>query len=163
MLLRLASLVAALWTGSLWTISALIVPVLFSTLPSSMAGQIAGRFFHIEAWLSMACAVALLLILRVAGLKEKKAGAPASFSFSFSFCDALIIAMAICTLIGYFGLHPFMAALKETAGATHTMTASAQYWFGILHLASSIFYLLQSVLGIMLIIKLPSRLQTDVT
>ena len=60
--------------------------------------------------------------------------------------------MLACTVIGYFGLHPFMAALKEAAGPGGVMVSDARAQFGILHGISSAFYFVQSLLGVALVL-----------
>jgi hypothetical protein len=65
----------------------------------------------------------------------------------------LIAAILGCTLVGYFALHPFMAALRENA-VNGVMSADARMQFGILHGISSGIYLIQSVLGGILVLKL---------
>ena len=57
--------VCALWWGSLTTIGALVVPLLFATLPTpALAGNMAARLFSAQTWLSVGCGLALLLVLR---------------------------------------------------------------------------------------------------
>ena len=76
MLSRLRLLVATLWAGSLWTIGFIVAPTLFGTLSDRvLAGNIAGSMFRAEAWLSIACA----LVLLVAGLARdgRRAAVPA--------------------------------------------------------------------------------------
>jgi len=62
--------------------------------------------------------------------------------------------MLACTLIGYFGLQPFMAELREAAGVGGIMAPESKTRFGILHGISSAFYLVQSLFGVALILKL---------
>lgn len=53
-----------LWAGSLWTICGIVAPQLFATLPERrLAGQMAARLFHIETWLGVVIAIALLGLL----------------------------------------------------------------------------------------------------
>lgn len=53
-----------LWAGSLWTVCCIVAPQLFATLPERrLAGQMAARLFHIEAWLGVIVALALVAIL----------------------------------------------------------------------------------------------------
>jgi hypothetical protein len=148
MLARIRLLTATLWAGSLWTIGYIAAPTLFATLSDRMlAGTIAGRLFRIEAWLSVACAVALLLLIR--------AGANSEVSTARRHLSWLIIGMLTCTLIGYFGLQPFMAELREAAsGAGGVMDAESKARFGVLHGISSVFYLVQSLLAIALVLKI---------
>jgi len=66
----------------------------------------------------------------------------------------LIATMLACTLIGYFALQPFMASLREVAAAAGgVMTPDAKLQFGILHGASMGIYLIESLLGVVLILK----------
>jgi hypothetical protein len=139
---RVRWLIAALWVGSLWTIGYLVAPTLFATLEDrALAGTIAGRLFRIEAWLSLACAGILLVLF----FKEKSK----LEARELKICLILVSAMMLCTLIGYFGLQPFMAALREAG----LHTAEAKSRFGMLHGISSAIYLLQSGLGFALLLK----------
>lgn len=64
-LLRFASaFLITLWAGSLWTICVIVAPTLFATLPERrLAGQVAARLFHIEAWLGVTVAILLSGVL----------------------------------------------------------------------------------------------------
>ncbi|MBU6503418.1 MAG: DUF4149 domain-containing protein [Burkholderiales bacterium] len=62
---RLPAMIAALWWGSLSTIGFLVVPLLFTNLPTpAMAGQMAARLFAAQTWVSVACGLLLLLFSR---------------------------------------------------------------------------------------------------
>lgn len=64
-LLALAPWLAALWWGSLTTLGALVVPLLFVHLPSpALAGGMAAKLFAAQTWLSTGCGLLLLLIHR---------------------------------------------------------------------------------------------------
>lgn len=55
-----------LWAGSLWTVCGIVAPQLFATLPERrLAGQMAARLFHIETWLGVVIAIALIALLAV--------------------------------------------------------------------------------------------------
>ena len=65
MSIRLPVLVAALWWGSLTTLGALVVPLLFAYLPTpAMAGNTAARLFAAQTWVSVVCGLLLLVISR---------------------------------------------------------------------------------------------------
>ncbi len=54
---------AALWWGSLTTIGFLVVPLLFVHLPSpAVAGAMAAKLFSAQTWVSVVCAMLLLLL-----------------------------------------------------------------------------------------------------
>lgn len=60
--LRLATLAAGLWWGSLSAVCFLVVPLLFAHLPSpAIAGSMAARLFSAQTWLGCGCAVFLLM------------------------------------------------------------------------------------------------------
>jgi hypothetical protein len=146
MYLRARLLVATLWVGSGWTIGYLVAPTLFATLPDPMqAGAIAGSLFRVEAWLSVACALGLLLLLAAANRKREVA--------NYRTQATIVAAMLACTVIGYFGLQPFMAALRETASVSGVMDGATKVQFGMLHGIASALHLIQSLLGIALILK----------
>jgi glucan phosphoethanolaminetransferase (alkaline phosphatase superfamily) len=59
---RLALLLAAFWWGSLTTIGCLVVPMLFSHLATpAIAGAIAAKLFTAQTWVSIGCALLLLM------------------------------------------------------------------------------------------------------
>lgn len=143
---QLLLLVATLWVGSLWTIGYVVAPTLFATLAErSMAGTIAGALFRVEAWLSLACALIMLVLILA---KRDAVGRQRTTLLR------VIIAMATCTLIGVFGLQPMMAALREAGGANGGMTADARTYFGVLHGVAAAVFFAQSMLGIGLMLKL---------
>jgi hypothetical protein len=141
-------LLATLWCGSLWTVGYLVAPTLFATLSDRvLAGTIAGSLFRIEAWLSVGAALALIALDRAASSGARLARKR----------FLLIIGMLACSLIGYFGLHPLMAALRESAGPGGVMASDARTQFGILHGVSSALYLVESLLGVALMLALNGR------
>ena len=140
-------LTATLWAGSLWAIGYLVAPTLFaSVVERPLAGMLAGRMFRVEAWLSVFCALLLLILLKF-GAADKSAAARKQLMY-------LVIGMLLCTLIGYFGLQPFMNALREAAGPEGVMESTMKMRFGLLHGISSVFYLVQSLLGVTLVLKI---------
>jgi hypothetical protein len=71
----------------------------------------------------------------------------------------LIVGMLVCVLVGYFALQPFMnairvAALEAGSDVGHSVYATR---FGILHGVSSLFYLIESLLGVVLVWLLPGN------
>jgi Domain of unknown function (DUF4149) len=60
---RFDLMLAALWWGSLAGLGFMVVPLLFMHLPSpAAAGAMAAKLFTAQTWLSMACAMLLLLV-----------------------------------------------------------------------------------------------------
>jgi len=93
---------------------------------------------------TVACAIALIVLLRSKEEGSAKTGRQALW---------IVLAMLACTLVGYFGLQPFMAALKEAA-VGGVMDPDTRSRFGFLHGIASVFYLIQSILGGLLVWKL---------
>jgi hypothetical protein len=140
---RARLLIATLWVGSLWAIGYLAAPTLFATLYDRvLAGTVAGSLFRTEAWVSVACAV--LLLGMQSRQKRGKDGRVETW---------LVFAMLACTLVGYFCLQPFMAALREGAGPGGVMASGAHTEFAVLHGVSMVIYLAESLLGAALIMK----------
>lgn len=144
---RFFQLLATVWCGSLWTIGYIVAPTLFAMLDDrQLAGSIAGRLFHAEAWIGLATGC-LLLLAATALVRRGEAG--------YKRLRWLVLAMLLCVLVGYFGLQPFMASLRAQADALGVAVGDSPYraQFGMLHGVSSVFYLVQSLLGLALIWK----------
>jgi hypothetical protein len=142
---RMRCLIAALWAGSLWTVGYLVAPTLFATLSDRvLAGTVAASMFRSQAWLSIACAALLLVLLQM------KMDEPAPRR------TLLVLALAILlgTLVVHFGLQPMMGALREAAGSGGVMESAQKSRFGMLHGISSMVYLVQSVLAGVLVWKM---------
>jgi hypothetical protein len=147
--MRVRLLVTTLWVGSLWTIGYLVAPALFATLSDRvLAGIIAGSLFRIQAWLSVACAMVLIVLVIMSPADTDSSSGQRKLGLG------LVVAMLACTAVGYFGLQPFMAALRESAGPGGVLSSDAKTQFGVLHGMSSVIYLIQSLLGAALVLKL---------
>jgi len=143
---KIRLLVAVLWAGSLWTVGYLVAPTLFATLSDRvLAGTIAGAMFHAEAMLSLGCALALLVLLKLATPDWPPRRRRTML--------ALVAAMALCTVVSHFVLQPMMAELRAAAGPGGVMESAARSRFGMLHGVSSVLYLVQSFLAGWLILK----------
>ena len=144
---RARVVLATLWVGSLWTIGYIVAPTLFATLEDrSLAGSLAGRMFHIEAWVTIVCAV-LLAVLMVRAKADFEAR-------QHKHILIVIGVMLLCTLISHFGIQPHMASLRAAVAPGAVMPAEIQASFGRLHGMSSAIYMVQSVLGLVLVLKL---------
>ena len=137
-------IVTTFWVGSLWTVGYVVAPVLFTTLSDrKLAGTIAGSIFRIEAWVSIACGLLLLAMIAFDDASRERRS-----------LLRLILLMLLCVVVGYFGLQPWMAALREAAGPTGVMEGAARTQFGILHGVASLIYMLQSLFALVLVLKI---------
>jgi hypothetical protein len=156
---RLRLLVATLWAGSLWTVGYLAAPTLFATIADRvLAGTVAASLFNAQAWLSIACAVAMLVLLwlgkgAAAGGGIFASAAANSAAQARRVLVVIVVAMLGCTLVSHFGLQPVMASLRAAAGPGGVMESAAKNQFGLLHGISSGIYLIQSLLAVWLVIK----------
>jgi glucan phosphoethanolaminetransferase (alkaline phosphatase superfamily) len=147
---RLFRIVAMAWVGSLLTLGYIAAPVIFSMLDRTSAGSVAARLFRIEGMLGVVCGLLLLLI----GNRLVRSG----FA-DYKRVRWIVAVMLLCVLIGYFGLQPFMNSLRVAAQEAGTDLAHSAYakQFGMLHGVSSAFYVVESLLGVLLVWRLPGH------
>lgn len=139
----LESVLVTLWVGGMWAIGYLAAPMLFATLPERMlAGAVAGQLFRAIAWTGIACGI-LLLMLRALRLR---AAATGDRQFR------VVAAMLALTLAGHFGVQPVLQRLKDEVAPAPVMESRNRDAFGRWHGASSGIYLVQSLLGLALVV-----------
>lgn len=134
MLAAVERVVLTLWIGALWTAGYLAAPVLFAALDDRpLAGRLAGDMFTVVSYLSVAAAVAVLLIqvLRRNGRRSL-------------WRTWAVVAMLALIAVGEFVIRPLMAN-------------AAQADFGRLHGIAQGLYLLVSLLGLALVAAPPDR------
>jgi hypothetical protein len=133
MLQRLRTVLTALWLGLVVTLAAVAAPTAFAVLERTLAGQVAGRMFGIEARVGLGLAVALFLIERRLASLRVAAGRGSVLSVEI----VLVLGALFCTVLGYFALQPMMEAARAGQGA---------YSFGALHGVSSALFALKGLL-----------------
>jgi hypothetical protein len=145
---HLADLSIALWVGGMWMLGYVVVPALFKLLPDRMlAGKIAGELFTLLAIIGIACALYLLLYLL-----QRFGRAALQYS-----ALRITAAMLLLVLIGQFVLQPILADLKVQALPLDVMTSPFAAQFKTWHAVSGIVFLVQSLLGIGLVIVSRNR------
>jgi Domain of unknown function (DUF4149) len=146
---RFFRLLTVVWVGSLLTIGYAVAPVLFTSLDRVSAGAVATQLFRIQGVVGVVCGI---LLLGLANLLVRRG------SEAYRRLRWLIAGMLVCVLVGYFALQPFMNAMREAALEAGTDVGHSVYAarFGILHGVSSVFYLIESLLGVALVWKLPA-------
>ncbi|MCG1054030.1 DUF4149 domain-containing protein [Mycetohabitans sp. B5] len=145
---RLFRLLAMLWVGSLVSTGYLAAPTLFASLDRVSAGTVAASLFHTQAVIGVVAGIVLLGFAHAFVKRGDRAYRAARW---------VIIAMLVCVLVGYFALQPFMNELRVAAQQAGTDVGDSAYAarFGALHFASSAIYLVQSLLGLVLVWRLP--------
>ena len=141
---HLATLLTTAWVGGLWTVGYLAVPVLFYTQPDSqLAGMLAGHMFALMNYLGMVCGI-YLLVYRYSTFGKASLRQPLFW---------VVATMLLLTLVMQCGIQPVMTDLKAQALPLDVMKSEFSGRFRMLHGVSSIFYLIQSLLGIFIVIK----------
>ncbi len=142
---KLAIIVVSLWVGGLWAIGFLAAPTLFSALPGDkqMAGVLAGKMFTLMSYVGLASAFYLLIYaLASQGATALKQGL---------FWIALL--MLLLVLAGHFGIQPILSSLKQQALPLDVMQSVFASRFKTWHGVASMAYLLESLLGLVLLFK----------
>lgn len=132
-----------LWVGGMWAIGYMAAPVLFSSMGDrQLAGVIAGKLFALIGWVGLGCAAYLLIFLlsRWGGRFFKSA------------VFWLVLLMALLVVASQFGIQPLMAQLKADALPREVMESVLRDRFATWHGVSSILYLIQSMLGLWLVV-----------
>jgi hypothetical protein len=134
-------LLQTLWVGGLLAIGYLAVPILFHSLDDRrLAGELAGQMFSAMNIVGFVCGGALLLsALMIANggwLKTRRV--------------QVLLVMLMLVAVGAFVLQPMMQELKATGLIAGSEAASQ---FGRLHGISSMLYLVNSLLGIYLVMQ----------
>jgi hypothetical protein len=143
MLFRLNLIVVTLWVGALW-MTGLSAYVLFDTLQDKqLAGSLAGRLFTVVSYIGIVSAI-YLLIQRL--LDYGTAALRQSFFWA-------VFAMLLLVLAGHFGIQPLLAQLRSAALPNDVMHSVFSSRFKNWHGVASVAYLLECLLGFVLVLK----------
>jgi hypothetical protein len=140
---KLALIMITLWVGALWAIGAAAY-VLFQSLPSTqLAGMLAGKLFTYVAYLGLIAGFYLVIQrLFLFGANALKQG------FFWA-----VLAMLLLTIAGHFGIQPLLGQLKSAAMPSDVMQSVFADRFKTWHGVASIAYLLQCLLGFVVVLK----------
>lgn len=129
-----------LWIGGMWSVGYIVAPTLFAMLEDrALAGAVAGQLFTIMSYLGLVAATVL-------------------FSAQLYYAEHVwhrnwrvwvLLLMVLLIVIGQFYLQPLMAELK-TAGLIEGSDNARR--FGQLHGAAAVLFLINSLLGLGLIV-----------
>jgi len=139
----LYSLAIAAWVGGLLAIGFIAAPVLFTQLADrSMAGNLAGWMFTVMAWVGLGCGAYLILfVLFGKGWRAFQSGV-----------FWIVLLMLVLAVAGHFGVQPILTQLQAEALPRRVMESALRDRFATWHGVSSALYLVQSLLGIALVI-----------
>jgi vacuolar-type H+-ATPase subunit I/STV1 len=137
-------LVAAFWAGALWVLGYIAAPSVFGIVSGPLAGDIVGAFLRRMAWISIACAVLMLVLVRLSPDLERGRR---------RYLNLLVLAMLACALVMFVGLQPAMAALREAAGPGGVRSSPMWTQFAVMHGVSQLFHVIEAVLAAILVVK----------
>jgi hypothetical protein len=142
---NLALIAITLWVGGLWAIGYMTAPTLFAALAPNkqLAGMLAGKLFAVIAYVGMVCGTYLLLF------RLSQYGAAAMKQAFFW----AVLTMLLLTIGSHFGIQPIMESLKAQAMPQEVMKSMFANRFSTWHGISSIVYLIESLLGLVLVLK----------
>lgn len=137
---RMLVLLVTLWAGALWTVGFIVAPTLFEMLSDrALAGSIAGRLFHVLNWIGIvAGSYALLHFL----FGRDRRGLADSRVW-------VVVVMLGIALAMQFGIQPLMAELRAQGIEDEAVRSRFGLWHGI----SSLAYVVQSVLAVVLVLR----------
>lgn len=142
---RVFNVISGIWVGSYLAVGFLVVPVLFSSLGDrQIAGLVAANLFKIIAYIGICVSV----ILMVAANYYVRAGLDL-----YRLIRWILLGLLVCSIGAAFILIPWMNNLRDQAlflGLSVRETNNANL-FSRLHSISSSIFLLQSLLGIVLL------------
>lgn len=141
---RLAALCVGIWLGVQVGFGYVVAPILFAQLDKQVAGQVAGQLFHVSHYLG-------LLVWGLAWLVLRRRSAWALGRGNQCLNRFILILLGLLA-VSEFLITPTIAALKagETTWLVNWFGGTFSVWHGV----SSVFYLLQTLLGLGLVVKL---------
>jgi Domain of unknown function (DUF4149) len=140
---KLTLIIITLWVGALWA-TGFNVYILNSALQDrQLFGSVAGQLFTIVSYIGMASGFYLL----IQRLLDYGTGALKQSYFWAVFVMLLLV------LAGHFGIQPILAQLKADAMPSDVMHSIFAERFGKWHGIASVAYLLECLLGFVLVLK----------
>jgi hypothetical protein len=139
----LYSIAVTAWVGSLLAIGFIAAPLLFARIADrAVAGALAGDMFIFAAWVGLASGGYLTLyLLLVKGWRAFQSGV-----------FWIVLLMLALAAAGHFGVQPILAQLKADALPRQVMESALRDRFATWHGVSSVLYLVQTLLGIALVV-----------
>lgn len=142
---RVFNVISGIWVGSYLAVGFLVVPVLFSSLGDrQIAGLVAANLFKIIAYIGICVSVILMVAANYYVRAELDL---------YRLIRWILLGLLVCSIGAAFILIPWMNNLRDQAlflGLSVRETNNANL-FSRLHSISSSIFLLQSLLGIVLL------------
>jgi hypothetical protein len=142
---RIFSILSGLWVGSFITVGFLVVPVLFSTLGDrQVAGMVAASLFKTTAYIGFALSGFLMVMANYLVRQGHQ---------YYRLIRWILLGMLACTIGAAFIIIPWMNSLRDQAlyAGLAVRESSNAMLFSRLHGVSSILFMIQSALGLLLV------------
>ena len=142
---RIFSFISGLWVGSFIFVGFLVVPILFSSLGDrQVAGMVAANLFKTTAYVGVALST-ILMFMSNYFVRHR--------IYQYRKTRWILLAMLACFITAAFILIPWMDSLRDQAlyfNLSVRETSHAEL-FTRLHGISSAIFLIQSILGLILV------------
>ncbi len=142
---RIFSILSGLWVGSFIAVGFLVVPVLFSSLGDrQVAGMVAASLFKTTAYIGVALSGFLMVMANYLVRHGNQ---------HYRLIRWILLGMLACTIGAAFIIIPWMNSLRDQAlyAGLSVRESTNAVLFGRLHGVSSILFMIQSALGLLLV------------
>ena len=147
---KLSAILLTFWLGSLW-FNGVVASVIFNTLDDrQLAGVLAGKLFTMVSYIGMSSA---LYLIAHAWITHGKSAFKQSIIW-------IIVVMLLFILVGHFGIQSVLAHLKILALPNQVMDSEYASQFGLWHGVAGVFYTIECLLGIVLLLKMRANTMT---
>ena len=142
--LGLHNIVLVFWVGGLWVVGFIVAPALFSQLDDrQLAGTLAGSIFSLMGWVGIAASLILLVLYALVMCSRWRV--------------IVTVLMGLLVAINLFIVSPELAAIRDSVSSALVAGSDEYRRFGYLHGISSGIFLLISLLGLLLVVRMPDR------
>ena len=142
---RIFNILSGLWVGSFITVGFLVVPVLFSTLGDrQVAGMVAALLFKATAYIGVALSGFLMVMANHLVQQGHQ---------HYTLIRWILLGMLACTIGAALIIIPWMNSLRDQAlyAGLAVHESSNAMLVGRLHGVSSVLFMIQSALGLLLV------------
>lgn len=140
----LHNIVLVFWVGGLWVAGYIVAPSLFSQLDDrQLAGTLAGNIFMLMGWVGIVATLILLAIY--------------SLVIHSRWRVIVTLLMGLLVAVNMFVVTPELAAIRDSVTSALVAGSDKYRHFGYLHGISSGIFLLISLLGLLLVVRMPDR------
>jgi uncharacterized membrane protein len=153
--LGLHNIVLVFWVGGLWVVGFIVAPALFSQLDDrQLAGTLAGSIFSLMGWVGIAASLILLALYTLVMCSRWRVIVTVLMGLLVAI-NLFIVSPLVA--INLFIVSPELAAIRDSVSSALVAGSDEYRRFGYLHGISSGIFLLISLLGLLLVVRMPDR------